>query len=184
MGHRAQGTFTDPNPPLLQPVTSKRLEQHNPFIRTPKITAQFLFLFCSTDLQDCEPRLGWESSFSPCFWHTSGWPEEGASTPVTWMENLSLRCCQMGNICNQQSLLTIQERRKIRTENRKYTRLIKILWVRAHNDKLDRWHKQTHEKAAKETEWKIRYTLSRGNQGTKQVMGAPPPNLHTHTHTH
>lgn len=77
--------------------------------------------------------------------HTAGRPEEGAHL-VEWLENLSLRCCQMGNICNQQSLLTKKEGRKIKTENSEFTWLIKILCAWAHNDKLDRWYKQMNEK--------------------------------------
>lgn len=40
------------------------------------------------------------------------------------------------------------------------------------------------KKAAKETEWKKRYTLGNGNWEAKQDMDALPPNLHSHTHTH
>lgn len=61
---------TDPNPLCFSQSLQKDWSS-----TTPKITAQFLFLFCSTDLQeDWEPRLGWEGSFSPCF--CVGWPHD------------------------------------------------------------------------------------------------------------
>lgn len=145
------------------------------FITTPKIMAQLLFSFYSIDLkEDCDPRFGWEGRFIPCFCegmapsHTVGWQEEGASTPsVAWLENLSLRCCQMGNICNQQSLLTKKEGRKIKTENREYAWLIKILCAWAHNDKLDRWYKQTNEKGSKGNRMRNKIHTEQGKSGSQ-----------------
>lgn len=79
----------------------------------------------------------------------------------------------MGNICNQQSLLTMQEGRKIRTENRKYTRLIKILCARAHNDKLDKQHKQTHGKGSEGNRMKNKIHPEQGKSGNQTGYGCP-----------
>lgn len=105
---------------------------------TPKIMAQLPFQFLD-------------------YWSQGGlWPqvwlglqEGGELNPIAWLENLSLRCCQMGNICNPLGSLTKKEGRKIKREDREYAWLIKILCLWAHNYKLDRWYKQTNGKGSK-----------------------------------
>lgn len=79
----------------------------------------------------------------------------------------------MGSICHQQSLLTKKGGRKIRTENRKYTRLIKILCARARNDKLDRRYKQTHEKGSKGNRMKNKVHPGQGKSGSQTGYGCP-----------
>lgn len=151
---------TDPDSPLLWPAISKRPKKHRDVdSKHPHVFINTHHFYFSSGLliarRAVSPDLRRRAGSSPASskrWPpslTARWLAEGAGMhPSAWLESLNLRCCQMGNICNQWSLLTKKEGRKIKTENREYAWLIKILCAWAHNE-LDRWYKQTNEKGSK-----------------------------------